>query len=111
MRQWARLAAAPLAWLALPLHAADKEQLETLRLRVERLRNEIAGGEESRAEARDQLRESERAISEANRALRELARKRDGARGELASLGTRQGTVLAEITARQPRRRRLLTAP
>jgi septal ring factor EnvC (AmiA/AmiB activator) len=107
---WARLAVAALACLAFPLPAADNERLETLRLRIERLRNEIAGGEESRAEASDQLRESERAISEANRALRELARKRDGARAELASLNTRQGTVLAEIAARQQRLGRLLTA-
>ena len=110
MLPWARLSVAALACLALPLPAADNEQLETLRLRIERLRIEIAGGEESRAEARDQLRDSERAISEANRALRELARKRDGARGELASLGTRQGTVLAEIAARQQRLGHLLTA-
>lgn len=110
MPHWARLAVAALAWLALPLHAADKEQLETLRLRIERLRSEIAGGEESRAEARDQLRESEQAISEANRALRELGRKRDATRGELASLGTRQSTVMAEITARQEQLGRLLSA-
>lgn len=110
MLHWARLAVAALAWLALALHAADREQLETLRQRIERLRNEIAGGEESRAEARDQLRESERAISEANRALRELTRKRDAARGELASLGTRQATVMAEIAARQERLGRLLSA-
>ena len=110
MRHWARLAVTALAWLALPLHAADKEQLEMLRLRIERLRNEIAGGEESRAEARDQLRESERAISEANRALRELGRKRDATREELASLGTRQATVMAEIAARQERLGRLLSA-
>src|SRR3989304_8076030 len=95
MRHWGRLAVAAFAWLALPVHAADKEQLETLRLRIERLRNEITGGEESRAEARDQLRESERAISEANRALRELAPKRDAAREELTSLGARQATVAA----------------
>ena len=110
MLHGARLAVAALAWLALPLPAADQEPLDTLRLRIERLRNEIAGGEESRAEARDQLRESERAISEANRALRELGRKRDAARGELASLGTRQVTVMAEIAARQERLGRLLTA-
>ena len=110
MRHWARLAVTALAWLTLPLGAADKEQLETLRLRIERLRNDIAGSEESRAEARDQLRESERAISEANRALRELGRKRELARGQLASLGTRQATVRAEIAARQERLGRLLTA-
>lgn len=110
MRHWARLAVAAFAWLALPVHAADKEQLETLRLRIERLRNEIAGGEESRAEARDQLRGSERAISEANRVLRELGRKRQAAREELTSLGTRQTTVMAEIAARRERLGRLLSA-
>lgn len=110
MLHWARLAAAGLAWFALPLPAADNPQLETLRQRIERLRGEIAGGEESRAEVRDQLRESERAISEANRTLRELARKREGALGELASLGTRQETVAAEIAARQETLGRLLTA-
>lgn len=106
----ARLAVAALAWLGLPLHAANTEHLETLRLRIERLRNDIAGGEESRAEARDQLRESERAISEANRALRQLGRKRDAARGELASLGTRQAAVRSEIAARQERLGRMLSA-
>ena len=110
MRHWARFAVAAFAWLALPPHAADKEQLETLRLRIERLRIEIAGGEESRAEARDQLRESERAISEANRVLRELGRKRHAAREELTSLGTRQATVMAEIAARREQIGRLLSA-
>jgi murein hydrolase activator len=110
MLRGARLAVAALAWLALPLPAATEEPIEALRMRIERLRNEIAGGEESRAETRDQLRESERAISEANRALRELARKRDATRGELSSLGTRQATVVAEIATRQERLGRLLTA-
>ncbi|OFZ88061.1 MAG: hypothetical protein A2V78_10175 [Betaproteobacteria bacterium RBG_16_64_18] len=110
MLHGARLAVAALAWLALPLAAADQEPLETLRLRIERLRSEIAGSEETRAEARDQLRESERAISEANRALRELARKRTAARAELTSLGARQATVAAEIAARRERLGRLLTA-
>lgn len=110
MLRWARLAVAALAALALPLPAADNAQLETLRQRIERLRNEIAGGEESRAEARDQLRESERAISEANRTLRELSRKHDGARAELGSLGARQAAIVAEIASRQERLGRLLTA-
>jgi murein hydrolase activator len=110
MTRWARLAATALVWLALPLPAAQDEQLENLRQRLERLRVEIAGAEESRAEARDQLRESERAISEANRTLRELARKHDAAREELASLGRQQQAVTAEIAARQEHLSRLLTA-
>ena len=110
MLTWARIAVAALAWSALPAPAADDQQLETLRARIGRLRNEIAGAEESRVEARDQLRDSERAISEANKALRDLAHKRDTARGELASLGTQQSAVTGEIHARQEQLGRLLTA-
>ena len=61
--------------VAVSLSAAEKEQLDTLRSRIEQLRGEIVGAEETRAEARDQLRESERAISEANRSLRDLTAK------------------------------------
>ncbi len=110
MRSRARLAVAALAWLALPLQAANTEQLETLHSRIERLRNDIAGAEETRTEARDQLRESERAISESNRVLRELANKRDAAQSELQALGARQKAVAAEIAVRQERLGRLLTA-
>jgi len=110
MTRGARLAVAALAWLALPLPAAENEQLQNLRQRLERLRDEIAGAEESRAEARDQLRESERAISDANRALRELARKHSAAREELASLAGQRQAVAAEIGARQEQLGRLLTA-
>jgi murein hydrolase activator len=53
--------------------AGEKEDLEALRKRVERLRGDLAGAEGSRSEAADQLRESERATSEANRTLRDLA--------------------------------------
>jgi len=110
MRAWARLAAVALACSALPLAAADKAELETLRSRIGRLHEEIAGAEESRAEARDQLRASERAISQANRSLRELEDKRGAVRGELAALDARQSAAGAEIAARRAQLGRLLTA-
>ncbi len=110
MRAWARLAAIALACFALPLAAADKAELETLRSRIGRLHEEIAGAEETRAEARDQLRSSERAISEANRSLRELEDKRGAVRGELAALAARQSVAGAEIAARRAQLGRLLTA-
>ncbi len=50
MRAWARLAAVALACSALPVAAADKAQLDALRSRIDRLHEEIAGAEESRAE-------------------------------------------------------------
>lgn len=110
MVQWARIALAALAWLALALPAAEQAPLEKLRLRIEQLRSEISDSEETRAEARDQLRESERAISESNRTLRELAHRRDAARAELSSLGARQSAMAAEIADRRARLGRLLTA-
>ena len=63
--------------------AADKADLDALRARIEKLKGDIASSEETRNEARDSLRESERAISAANRMLRELSSQRDSARAEL----------------------------
>lgn len=105
------LALGLIAWqVAAPLFAAEKEQLEALRSRIERLRGAIAGAEETRAEARDQLRESERAISDANRTLRELSAKRDGVRGELERLAGQKRAIDAEIASRREPLGRLLLA-
>ena len=52
--------------------AVAKEELQQLRDRIEALQKKLAGTEESRIEAADALRESERAISEANRDLAAL---------------------------------------
>ena len=52
--------------------AGAKEELQQLRGRIEALQKQLAGAEESRNEAADALRESERAISEANRDLADL---------------------------------------
>lgn len=58
--------------LAAPSAAGAKEELQQLRSRIEALQKQIAGAEESRDEAADALRESERAISDANRELADL---------------------------------------
>ena len=53
--------------------AADaKQELQQLRSKIDALQKQIAGTEESRNEAADALRESERAISDASRELAEL---------------------------------------
>ena len=79
----------------------DPEDLRELRSRIESLKNEIAGKEESRNEARDALRESERAISEANRQLHNLAGERKNARDELRRLGDEARGIEADLAARQ----------
>jgi len=100
----AALALAAAALVPAGAGAGEKGDLEALRKKVGRLRGDLAGAEGSRAEAADQLRESERAISEANRAVRELAdalaAARSGLReldGETARVGTARAAREAEL--------------
>ncbi len=87
----------------------DPEDLKELRGRIDRLKNDIASAEESRNEARDALRESERAISEANRELHNLATERQDARAELNRLGGEARRVESDLGSRQEAIGRLLT--
>jgi len=52
--------------------APTEEDLQALRLRIGKLSERLEEKEETKKEARDALRASERAISEANRSLAEL---------------------------------------
>lgn len=88
--------------------AQDPRDLDALRGRIERLKKDIADAEETRTEARDQLRESERSISEANRALRNLAAKRESVRTEIRRIGDRRKSTESEIAGRREQLRRLL---
>jgi septal ring factor EnvC (AmiA/AmiB activator) len=66
--------------------AAPADELKALRGRIETLRKQLSQSEESRSEAADALRESERAISDTNRRLFELAGQHKGVRAELSRL-------------------------
>lgn len=88
------------ALLSCPAWTAPRQELDEVRERLQALQNELQASEQSRAEAADQLRDSERAISRTNRRLRELARERDGLRRELQSLRDRS-TLLQEGIVRQ----------
>jgi len=88
---------------------AEKRQLEALRTRIERMRANIAETEESRSEARDQLRDSERAISETNRKLRTLTGRRSRTREELKTLNRRAERLEGEIATRRERLGKLLS--
>lgn len=73
-RGWARLAVAGLCALTLtPLLAAPRDELGELRSRITALQKELDSSEESKSEAADALRQSERAISHINRRLHEIA--------------------------------------
>lgn len=93
-----------------PAHSQDKQALEELRGRIDKLRQGIASAEEVKEEASDQLRESEKAISDANRALRELVGAQQAARRELRDIGSRRNHQEVELTASQARLGRLLAA-
>ena len=98
-----------IAAVGAPALAAEKEDLDALRARLEQLREEVARTEGTQAEARDQLRESERAISEANRKLRALGASRASAQKEVAVLAEQNRALQADIASRQDRLGRLLT--
>src|SRR5439155_507456 len=87
----------------------EAEKLDALRTRIEGLRAKIAEAEESRTEARDQLRDSERAMSEASRALRALAGRRAAAQRDLDTLLRRGQALETEIASRREGLGRLLT--
>ena len=75
------------------LPGTKEEDLKTLRSRIEALTGDLERKEETRKEARDALRDSERAISAANRAL--------------VALDAESREVRAEATAIAEKRRRL----
>lgn len=79
---------------------APRQELDALRERLESLAKEIEGAEESRNEAADQLRSSERAISVANRKLRELGSQRAAIKDTLSDLAD-QARRAQDAIARQ----------
>jgi septal ring factor EnvC (AmiA/AmiB activator) len=101
------LAAALLCWWPLPAEAQPaaaarptaqrKQELQGEQRRLQqqlvRLKQQVARGEASRAEAADALRESEAAISVANRRLRELAAEREQVQQEIGALATRSRAI------------------
>ncbi len=83
-----------------PVAADKKEELSQLRQRIEKLQRDLAKSEESRVEAADALRTSEKAISEVNRTLVSLAREQQQISHSLADLAARMTANRAD-TARQ----------
>ncbi|MGE5526177.1 MAG: murein hydrolase activator EnvC family protein [Rhodospirillaceae bacterium] len=93
------------ATAAQPSKAAANEELQQLRSRIEALKQELATAEESKSEAADALKASERAISDANRKLAELNEKASDGNRQLAELRR-----LSEQNADAVRRQQALQA-
>ena len=87
---------------------ADPAELERLRGRIDTLRKTLAGAEESRVEAADSLRESERAISEANRGMVELGQQQREVQARLKELGGQSKRAESEISSQRIRLGKIL---
>ena len=102
--------AALLVGVTLYSFAAPTQDLQELRERIEELKKELAGQEESKAEVSDALKDSEQAISESNRTLSELSQAQRQARAELNGLQNKSTAVHASVKRRQGQLKKLLTA-
>lgn len=89
-------------------HAAPKDELKELRGRIEALQKQLTESEESKVEAADALRTSERAISETNRKLYNLSGQRRNTNTALSRLQSRARLIRADIAEEQDALGRLL---
>jgi murein hydrolase activator len=88
--------------------APSEDELRRLRERIEQLQKDLARTEESRGEAADALKATEKAVSEANRGLFELASANRALSAELAQLARQGAAVRADIASQQALAEKLL---
>ena len=81
--------------------ANKQEELENLRKRISTMQREMDKTSESKSEASDALRDSERDISNANRKLKELVTQQQGVNQTLNSLQTQQQHLNSRIADQQ----------
>lgn len=94
---------------ALSAEAADKKQeLEGLRERIKDLQQALESTSESRDEAADALRSSERAISDSHRALSQIGRRQTEAAVQLRSLKGQSASLQDSITLQREALARML---
>ena len=94
--------------LAGAAHATQQDDLAKLRKRIAALQQDFEKANESKSEAADSLRESERAISDSNRKLHELAQQQQAANLELGQLQQRAASIQRELQGQQAMLGRLL---
>ncbi|HSN19921.1 MAG TPA: peptidoglycan DD-metalloendopeptidase family protein [Usitatibacter sp.] len=99
---------APLAAPSPKDAAASEERLKSLRARIEKLQADLSAAEESRGEARDRLRATDRAMSEAHRALFELRQKRADLEAQLAAIEGREAKAREALDEQQALAAKLL---
>ncbi len=90
-----------LCLLANSAYASQQDELDNLRRRITNLQQELEKTSESKSEAADALRESERAISNSNRKLAELSQQRVKAGRALAQLQQHARQLEQDIQGQQ----------
>ena len=88
--------------------AHAKEELRELKSRIDAVQRRLADAEESKSDALDQLKESDRAISKTNRELAELTERSRVANTRLAAIRQEQSATEAARTRQQESLARLL---
>jgi len=81
--------------------ASQHEELENLRKRISEMQSEIAKTSESKSEAADALRASERAISDSNRKLSALTARQKEAHRKLEALDTQRLQLDHDLSRQQ----------
>ena len=89
-------------------YASQQEELENLRTRIATMQREIDKTSESKSEAADALRESERGISDSNRKLAELAEQLRTAAKKLNGLQTQEQQLGNNLDTQQAQLGKLL---
>lgn len=107
VNQWLRAAVVFVAFTC-NANADTKEDLSAVRERLEAITRELNEAEQSRSEAVDQLRDSERAISETNRKLHELNAARDDVKQSLKELSNQSESTRSKINKQQDAIARIL---
>lgn len=82
-------------------YASQQDELENLRQRISALQQDFEKTNESKSEAADALRESERTISTSNRKLNELAQQQNAASNTLAQLQKQSRQLEADMQNEQ----------
>ncbi|WP_415035031.1 murein hydrolase activator EnvC family protein [Azonexus sp.] len=91
-----------------PEVAEKRADLSELRQRIDGLRKELSSNEDSRADAADRLRESERQISRLQRQLHDLGSQRGQLQTQLGALENQSRSLAATLTQQQTQLEQLL---
>ena len=86
----------------------SEESLRELRERIGKLQRDLSSAEETRSEAADQLRESEKSVSEAHRALFALTQQARAIQAELDAIAGRERAARSAISEQEALAGRLL---